>query len=306
MVSAARIARLREELGADAAERVTFADMAEVGINPARIIPAWREFVDAHAGQRTPAAGHRRADLGRAQPRRARRVPAPRSAAQPGLRGRRGLLAAVPLRRRGPRARRHREGPPQPPGRGRGRCLARERDAITTCGAVAAPFDRAAARSAAGRRRASLRLGHAGRRAPAREAARRRRGLPGGAHRRPRARRQRGGDQLDPPRRRRGRAAHLAGRGCADLRGRRRRAHRRSARRAPAAGQRPVRRARPLAVQPDLRPGPAAHVRHAAASCGCTRAAASRRSPRAGARAASGRRSRRCGRTASSRGCGSC
>jgi len=50
VVSAARIARLREELGADA-EGVTFADMAEVGVNPARIIPAWREFVDAHAGQ---------------------------------------------------------------------------------------------------------------------------------------------------------------------------------------------------------------------------------------------------------------
>ena len=50
VISAARIARLREELGADA-EGVTFADMADVGTNPARIIPAWREFVDAHAGQ---------------------------------------------------------------------------------------------------------------------------------------------------------------------------------------------------------------------------------------------------------------
>jgi anti-sigma regulatory factor (Ser/Thr protein kinase) len=50
VVSAARIARVREELGA-AAEGVTFADMADVGTNPARIIPAWREFVDAHAGR---------------------------------------------------------------------------------------------------------------------------------------------------------------------------------------------------------------------------------------------------------------
>ena len=50
VVSAARIARLRDELGADA-EDVSFADMAEVGINPARIIPAWREFVDAHGGR---------------------------------------------------------------------------------------------------------------------------------------------------------------------------------------------------------------------------------------------------------------
>ena len=50
VVSAARIARLREELGAEG-EGMTFADMAQVGVNPARIIPAWREFVDAHAGQ---------------------------------------------------------------------------------------------------------------------------------------------------------------------------------------------------------------------------------------------------------------
>ena len=50
VLSADRIARLREELGAEA-EGVTFADMADVGVNPARIIPAWREFVDAHAGQ---------------------------------------------------------------------------------------------------------------------------------------------------------------------------------------------------------------------------------------------------------------
>ena len=51
VVSAAKIARLRGELGAGAAERVTFADIAEVGTNPARIIPAWRAFVDAHAGR---------------------------------------------------------------------------------------------------------------------------------------------------------------------------------------------------------------------------------------------------------------
>ncbi len=43
--SAAKIALLREALGADAAA-VHFADMAEVGANPARIIPAWKEFVD--------------------------------------------------------------------------------------------------------------------------------------------------------------------------------------------------------------------------------------------------------------------
>ena len=39
---------MREELDG-AANRVHFADMAEVGSNPARIIPAWREFVTRHA-----------------------------------------------------------------------------------------------------------------------------------------------------------------------------------------------------------------------------------------------------------------
>jgi anti-sigma regulatory factor (Ser/Thr protein kinase) len=47
VVSAAKIDMLRDELGADAAG-VHFADMAGVGANPARIIPAWREFVQAH------------------------------------------------------------------------------------------------------------------------------------------------------------------------------------------------------------------------------------------------------------------
>jgi anti-sigma regulatory factor (Ser/Thr protein kinase) len=33
------------------ADRVQFRDMSEVGANPARIIPAWHAFVEAHAGQ---------------------------------------------------------------------------------------------------------------------------------------------------------------------------------------------------------------------------------------------------------------
>ena len=41
---------LRSELNGDA-DRILFADMAEVGANPARIIPAWRKFVDRFAGQ---------------------------------------------------------------------------------------------------------------------------------------------------------------------------------------------------------------------------------------------------------------
>jgi anti-sigma regulatory factor (Ser/Thr protein kinase) len=48
-----KIGLLRAELGSDA-EYVNFADMAEVGANPARIIPAWRSFVSDHAA---PGAG---------------------------------------------------------------------------------------------------------------------------------------------------------------------------------------------------------------------------------------------------------
>lgn len=44
----AKIDALRSELNG-AADRVLFADMAKVGSNPARIIPAWHEFVEQHA-----------------------------------------------------------------------------------------------------------------------------------------------------------------------------------------------------------------------------------------------------------------
>ena len=47
VVAAEKIDRLRSELGSDAA-KVRFEDMAEVGLNPARIIPVWRAFVDEH------------------------------------------------------------------------------------------------------------------------------------------------------------------------------------------------------------------------------------------------------------------
>jgi anti-sigma regulatory factor (Ser/Thr protein kinase) len=47
VVDAGKIRALREALGPDA-DRVQFADMADVGRNPARIIPAWRAFVTAH------------------------------------------------------------------------------------------------------------------------------------------------------------------------------------------------------------------------------------------------------------------
>ena len=47
-VIAPRIAALRAALGSGADE-VHFIDMAELGRNPARIIPAWREFIEGHS-----------------------------------------------------------------------------------------------------------------------------------------------------------------------------------------------------------------------------------------------------------------
>ena len=103
-VAPEKIAALRDALGDDA-DAVAFADMAELGRNPARIIPAWRDVPRA-SRRRAPVARDRRADLARAQRRRAGRVPAPRGAAQRGLRRRAGCRAAVPVRHR--RARRRR------------------------------------------------------------------------------------------------------------------------------------------------------------------------------------------------------
>jgi anti-sigma regulatory factor (Ser/Thr protein kinase) len=47
---------LRGALGG-AADQVEFFDMLQLGANPARIIPAWERFVDAHAGQPTRGIG---------------------------------------------------------------------------------------------------------------------------------------------------------------------------------------------------------------------------------------------------------
>src|ERR671922_1187553 len=55
-LEAGKLRALRERLGADA-DRVIFADMVELGSNPARIIPAWREFVDAHEGRSIRGVG---------------------------------------------------------------------------------------------------------------------------------------------------------------------------------------------------------------------------------------------------------
>jgi anti-sigma regulatory factor (Ser/Thr protein kinase) len=56
VVSAAKIDLLRSELGDDA-QKVRFADMDEVGTNPARIIPAWHEFVTEHSTGERPFRG---------------------------------------------------------------------------------------------------------------------------------------------------------------------------------------------------------------------------------------------------------
>ena len=49
VVSAEKLELLRSHLNGHG-ERVRFADMNEVGANPGRIIPAWQDFVDEHAG----------------------------------------------------------------------------------------------------------------------------------------------------------------------------------------------------------------------------------------------------------------
>ena len=48
---------LRAALGEPAADRVQFVDMERLGRNPARIIPAWRDFVAAPAGRGRPVRG---------------------------------------------------------------------------------------------------------------------------------------------------------------------------------------------------------------------------------------------------------
>jgi anti-sigma regulatory factor (Ser/Thr protein kinase) len=56
VLAAEKIDALERELGDDAG-RVRFADMAEVGANPARIIPAWRDFADECMRRGVPFRG---------------------------------------------------------------------------------------------------------------------------------------------------------------------------------------------------------------------------------------------------------
>ena len=56
VVGAPKIAALKARLGADAGH-VQFKNMVEVGANPARIIPAWHEFVESQAVTGRPFRG---------------------------------------------------------------------------------------------------------------------------------------------------------------------------------------------------------------------------------------------------------
>lgn len=56
VVGARKVDLLKQALGPDATS-VQFADMAELGVNPARIIPAWQAFLDDHASDGGPVRG---------------------------------------------------------------------------------------------------------------------------------------------------------------------------------------------------------------------------------------------------------
>jgi anti-sigma regulatory factor (Ser/Thr protein kinase) len=56
VLSAAKIERIRGELNGDG-DQILFADMDEVGANPARIIPAWRRFLDEQTAAGRPVRG---------------------------------------------------------------------------------------------------------------------------------------------------------------------------------------------------------------------------------------------------------
>ena len=56
LLRADRLALLRDALGS-AADDACWLDMSEVGANPARILPVWRQFVDEHGGENRPVRG---------------------------------------------------------------------------------------------------------------------------------------------------------------------------------------------------------------------------------------------------------
>ena len=85
-----RIECLREALGEDAG-RVGLTDVRRLARNPARVIPAWRQFLAEQSPNGEHALGVCEVISVRAHARRARRVPGARVAARSRLRRRPGL-----------------------------------------------------------------------------------------------------------------------------------------------------------------------------------------------------------------------
>ena len=95
--SASERATLLQRALANDASRVRFVDMQALGRNPARVIPAWREFLREHADDEHPVRGIGEPVWPGRSERRARRVRAPRVAAERRLRVRARVEPAVPV-----------------------------------------------------------------------------------------------------------------------------------------------------------------------------------------------------------------
>ena len=77
VLSAPKVERIKDELNGDRdSDRILFADMDEVGVNPARIIPAWRRFLDEQGAQGHAVRGIGEPIWAEPQPGRAGRVSA--------------------------------------------------------------------------------------------------------------------------------------------------------------------------------------------------------------------------------------
>ena len=207
-VDAAKSAAMRERLGAEA-DAVTFVDMAELGRNPGRIIPAvGRRSPTRHDGRRDPR--DRGADLGGPQRRGARRVPAPRGAAEPRLRARRRLPPPVPVRHRARCATRSCTRPAAAIPLVAAGAASRAEPRLPRHRRSARPVRRAAPAPPGRSRHARVRTRDALRRPAPRGRRLRPRRAPAAPARRPRPRRGRAGHEQRPPRRRARRPAALA------------------------------------------------------------------------------------------------
>ena len=190
----------------------------ELGANPARIIPAWQEFVAEHAapGRRVRGIGEpiwagrrRRGDRG---------VAAPRGAAQPGDRPGHPAVADLPLRRRRARGGGAGGGGVQPSRRRAGRRPPRQQELRRGAPRDGHVLD-AAARPPARGRRGGLRAGRPRPRPARRRRPRGRCGSGRGARCRPRSGGHRARDEQRPARWRWRRAAVVGGAGVGRRRG---------------------------------------------------------------------------------------